>query len=157
MVDTPLPAKDFVLSFRDFKIRELSFSLNPDYKGWENEAKGWQGVTFEHDVVYELAHEFNEPDKSLRVILAIKAIAKDAPFNVSVQGIGLFVVNETPDPEKLNLFARINCAAILFPYIRETIADVTRRAGLPILHLQPINFVKMYDNFIESQKKKEAS
>lgn len=152
-IDSPVPSKDFVLSFRDFKIIELSFSLNPAYKGWDNEAKNWQGVTFEHDVEYELAHNFNAPDKALRVFLAIKAIAKDAPFNVSVKGIGLFFVSEIPEQEKINIFARINCAAIVFPYLRETIADVTRRAGFPILHLQPVNFVKMYNDFVESQKR----
>lgn len=132
-------------AFKDFRIVELMFSLNPEYKKWENEAKGWQGTVFEHDIEYETAHNFNAADKSLRVILGVKAIAKDAPFNVSLKGLGLFSFEEAPDNEELDRIARINCAAILFPYIRETIADVTRRSGLPTLHLQPMNFVDMYN------------
>ncbi|MDP3298216.1 MAG: protein-export chaperone SecB [Thermodesulfovibrionia bacterium] len=31
----------------------------------------------------------------------------------------------------------------MFPYVRETIADLTRRAGFPPLHLNPINFIQL--------------
>jgi len=33
---------------------------------------------------------------------------------------------------------------VLFPYVRETIADATLRAGYPPVHLQPINFEALY-------------
>lgn len=138
--------------FRDFKLIELVFGLNPEYKKWEDQAKNWQGTVFEHEIEYESAYDFNEQEKSLRVLLGVKAIAKDAPFHVSVKGFGLFVFEEKPDEEQINQIARINCAAILFPYIREVIADVTRRSGLPTLHLQPVNFVEMY----KKQSSKDA-
>ena len=64
----PSQAKGFSLLFRDFKIIEISFKLNPDYKGWENEAKGWQGVPFEHDSEFELAHAFNEQEKPFEFV-----------------------------------------------------------------------------------------
>lgn len=142
MTMKPKSPKSF--GFRDFKVIELVFGLNPEYKKWGEQSKNWQGTVFEHDIEYEIGHDFNDQEKALRVLLGVKAIAKDAPFNVSVKGIGLFVFEEKPDEEQLNQIARINCAAILFPYIREAIADVTRRSGLPTLHLQPVNFVEMF-------------
>lgn len=152
----PSQVKNISLSFVGFKILDLSFKLNPDYEGWENESKNWQGTTFEHDIEFEIAHNFNEQEKALRVLLSISAIPKDAPFSISLKGIGLFLVKELPDPQQLDLFARVNCAAIVFPYIRETIADVTRRAGFPTMHLQPVNFAKMYNDFVESQTKEKS-
>lgn len=149
--------KNFNLSFRDFKIIELSFAINQNYKKWEGEAKGWQGITFEHDIEFEIAFNFNEQEKALSVLLGVNAVAKDAPFNVSIKGIGLFFLDEILEPKQLEIIARINCSAILYPYIREAIADITRRAGFPALHLQPVNFVKMYKGPVEKKENlKEA-
>ncbi|MBW1706391.1 MAG: protein-export chaperone SecB, partial [Deltaproteobacteria bacterium] len=39
--------------------------------------------------------------------------------------------------------AKINCPAILFPFLRECVADITRRAGFNPLILPPINFVEL--------------
>jgi preprotein translocase subunit SecB len=33
---------------------------------------------------------------------------------------------------------------VLFPYVRETIADAVARAGFPPVHLAPINFEALY-------------
>lgn len=153
-MSTMKPAKSFNIAFKDFKLVELVFGLNPEYNKWENETKGWQGTVFEHEIEYEISHDFDEQNKVLKVLLGIKAIAKDAPFNVSVKGIGLFVFDEVLDQKQVNQFARVNCAAILFPYIREAIADVTRRSGLPTLHLQPVNFVNLYKAQIEKSGEK---
>jgi preprotein translocase subunit SecB len=38
----------------------------------------------------------------------------------------------------------IHCPTVLFPYIRETIADAVARAGFPPVHLDPINFEQLY-------------
>ncbi len=38
----------------------------------------------------------------------------------------------------------INCPTVLFPYIRETLADAVTRAGFPPIHLVPINFEMLY-------------
>ncbi|NSW86690.1 MAG: protein-export chaperone SecB [Syntrophobacteraceae bacterium] len=39
-------------------------------------------------------------------------------------------------------YAAVNCPAIIFPYLRETLADLTRRAAFPPLHLPITNFTK---------------
>jgi len=46
--------------------------------------------------------------------------------------------------EQIKKVGIVNCAAIIFPYLREHLADLTRRSGLPPFHLPPINFVKVY-------------
>jgi preprotein translocase subunit SecB len=41
---------------------------------------------------------------------------------------------------------------IISPYIRETIADLTRSAGFPPLHLNPINFVELAKQTVKEKK-----
>jgi len=38
----------------------------------------------------------------------------------------------------------IHCPNVLFPYVRETIANAISRAGFPPVHLDPINFELLY-------------
>lgn len=56
---------------------------------------------------------------------------------------GLFSFDKTPKQQELDQFATINCPAILFPFLREAVADITRRAGLAPVHHPPINFVEV--------------
>ncbi len=43
----------------------------------------------------------------------------------------------------INDFVRVNAPAIIFPFIREHIANLSMRAGIPLIMLQPINFTKL--------------
>lgn len=152
--------KNFSMSFKDIKIIEISFTLNPDYKFWENEAKGWKGSVFEHEIEIEIAHNINEQEKALRVLLGINVKAINAPFQAFLKSVGVFIFEELPEYEAIEKLAHINCAAIMFPYLRETIADLSRRAGFPTLHLQPVNFARMYTEVKvkkENSKKEKAS
>jgi len=63
------------------------------------------------------------------------------PFAIFIEGKGIFKFKKTPSEAVLKKVSKINCPAIIFPYVRETIADITRRAGFPPLHLNPVNFV----------------
>ena len=56
---------------------------------------------------------------------------------------GLFTIRGVP-AEHLQPVIAINCPTILFPYIRETLADAVTRAGFPPIHLAPINFESLY-------------
>ncbi len=46
--------------------------------------------------------------------------------------------------EQLSMALGIGCPNIIFPYARETVADVIQRAGFPPLHLAPVNFEGEY-------------
>ena len=56
---------------------------------------------------------------------------------------GQFLVAEGVEASFLDNFADINAPAIVFPFVRETIASLTTRAGIPTVLLQPLNFVDM--------------
>jgi preprotein translocase subunit SecB len=50
----------------------------------------------------------------------------------------------------------IHCPTVLFPYVRETIADATQRAGYPPVHLHPINFEALYAQQLAQQQSAPA-
>ena len=43
-------------------------------------------------------------------------------------------------------FAKINAPAIIFPFIRENLASISMKAGIPTILLPPINFVKLAES-----------
>jgi preprotein translocase subunit SecB len=79
-------------------------------------------------------------------VLTITVTAKSADrtlFLVEAAQAGIFSIRGVP-PDRLQPVIAVHCPAILFPYVRETIADATMRAGYPPVHLAPINFEALY-------------
>ena len=64
-------------------------------------------------------------------------------FLVEASQAGIFQIRNVPEAD-LDPILGIACANILFPYARETIADLISRAGFPPIHLAPVNFEAMY-------------
>jgi len=56
---------------------------------------------------------------------------------------GVFRVQNLPQ-ERLRPFLLIDCPAMLFPFVRRLIADLTREGGYPPLLLDPIDFAALY-------------
>ncbi|TVQ76374.1 MAG: hypothetical protein EA358_09530 [Flavobacteriales bacterium] len=48
--------------------------------------------------------------------------------------------------EDLEQFGHINGAAIIFPYIREHLSNLSSKAGLGLIILPPVNFTKKQEN-----------
>jgi preprotein translocase subunit SecB len=64
-------------------------------------------------------------------------------FLVEAAQAGIFQIRNVPEAD-LDPILGVACANILFPYARETIADLISRAGFPPIHLAPVNFEAMY-------------
>lgn len=78
------------------------------------------------------------------VTITVTAKAGDRTcFLVEGAQAGVFQIRNVPEAE-LEPLLGIACANILFPYARETIADLVARAGFPPIHLAPVNFEAMY-------------
>jgi preprotein translocase subunit SecB len=79
-------------------------------------------------------------------VLTITVTAKAADktlFLVEAAQAGIFTIRGVPQ-DRLQPVIAIHCPTVLFPYVRETIADATTRAGYPPVHLAPINFEMLY-------------
>lgn len=127
--------KDIKISFEDFRIFNLSFSVNPKFVT--------KGQAIEINPRIAVAKDYNSKKNTLLVRLRVSLVEGDVPFFFDLESVGSFSFDVLPDEETIERTASINCPAIMFPYVRETIADLTRRAGFAPLHLQPINFVKL--------------
>lgn len=64
-------------------------------------------------------------------------------YKIEVTMVGVFKCNGNPSPEAKDSFGRINCAAIIFPFVREHIANIALKAGLGVIILPPVNFTKI--------------
>jgi preprotein translocase subunit SecB len=79
-------------------------------------------------------------------VLTVTLTAKTSEgtlFLVEASQAGIFTIRGVP-PEHMQPVIAINCPTVLFPYVRETLADAVGRAGFPPVHLAPINFEALY-------------
>src|SRR3546814_20112959 len=86
-------------------------------------------------------------DLSLQVVLSVTVTAKlgeDVAFLVEAHQAGIFTVRGFTQNEERAAIAPAYCPNLLFPFVRETIADLVQRAGFPQLMLKPINFDALY-------------
>lgn len=133
-----MPHRNYSMLFDDFRIIGLSFSLNKTFKGKEPVPVNTQ---------IGIAHKYDNRRKTLTVGLRISSTEGNMPFFFKVESRGRFIFKGAPDDNLIECFSKVNCPAIMFPYVRETIADITRRAGFPPLHLAPVNFIKLAERF----------
>lgn len=125
------------------KLLESHLKINPDFN-WDNKPVS---------VSSSLGVQYAKKNKNVQVILSVNSDDKNQPFIFNIVLAGLFDFKELPKPKELEKIVNINCAAILFPYVREIVADLTRRADIPPFHIPPVNFVNFYEKLEQSRKK----
>jgi preprotein translocase subunit SecB len=124
---------------RDCRLLTVHFEINrkdvPD-----QQARLETNLAMNHDYFED------EGGKScLRLLVKVWVRGEGAPLQAEVEMGGLFLVESKPaDAAASARLAEIDCATLIFPYLRETLSDLSRRAGLAPLHLPPINFVALY-------------
>ncbi|WP_028080910.1 protein-export chaperone SecB [Solimonas soli] len=97
---------------------------------------------------------------ALQVVLAVTVTAKlgeDVAFLVEAQQAGIFTVRGFTLAEEKAAVAAAYCPNLLFPFARETIADLVQRAGFPQLLLQPINFDALYLEHLQRARAQAAA
>jgi preprotein translocase subunit SecB len=77
-------------------------------------------------------------------------------FLVEAAQAGVFRIVGVPLAE-IQPIMGIHCPTVLFPYIRETIADAVSRAGFPPVHLDPINFEMLYQQQLANMQQRPAA
>jgi preprotein translocase subunit SecB len=76
-------------------------------------------------------------------ITATVRLGEQVAFLVEVEQAGLFVMANF-EPEAVANLLNSYCPTLLFPYARETIANLSLKAGFPPLELQPLNFEALH-------------
>jgi|WetSurMetagenome_2_1015567.scaffolds.fasta_scaffold53382_1 preprotein translocase subunit SecB len=126
------------MNIREIRLDSVAFHVNRDFK----QPVGGEGFSYG----LKMEHDLDDTSRVLAVRLWVKTPEKEAssnyPFHFEVTLQGVFEFSEPIHEEVRRHCATIECPTILFPYLRETLADLTRRAGFPPLHLQATNFAE---------------
>ena len=64
---------------------------------------------------------------------------------IMVKMIGIFQREGDAAISDMDKFGQINGAAIIFPFIREHISNLSLKACIPAIMLPPVNFVSLYE------------
>jgi preprotein translocase subunit SecB len=89
----------------------------------------------------------NLQNDAFQVMLSITVTAKlgeDIGFLAEVHQAGIFTVKGFANPDERQAVLGGYCPGLIFPFARESVAELVQRAGFPQLLLQPINFEALY-------------
>jgi preprotein translocase subunit SecB len=85
-------------------------------------------------------------EEVFEVVLALEATAKaeeETIYTLELVYGGGFRLHNLPK-EAIQPVLFIECPALLFPFVRRLVADLTREGGYPPLLLDPIDFASLY-------------
>lgn len=102
-------------------------------------------------------------DDLYEVTLTVTATASQARdgkeegvFLAEVAQAGIFNVSGFEAEELGHILGSV-CPTQLFPFVRETIADLVAKGGFPPLLLQPINFDRLYVQHLQQRAAADAA
>ncbi len=96
-------------------------------------------ITFELKPAGDSNHQF-----SVRVGLEVEPdIDLNQPYRIEVAYVGDFEFEASLESEEMEGIARTNCAAILMPYVRQAVTDLSSRGTNGPLLLKPMNIAAM--------------
>ena len=82
---------------------------------------------------------------------------KDIVFVVETTYAGAFEIRNMA-PDQLELIMLVECPRILFPFLRQIVADATRNGNFPPLMLEPIDFFTVYQqNRMRAQRQAQPT
>lgn len=70
-------------------------------------------------------------------------VENEQMFLIELQQAAIFQIRNIPE-EQMEMVLNIECPNMLFPYLRESVSDLTSRAGFAPVILAPINFAFLY-------------
>jgi preprotein translocase subunit SecB len=126
-------SKPLEIKLIDTKIRSLKFEMR--------EVQTKEEVAFGFTI--NSGYEYDYRKKKLIILIRVLIDQDEMPFTLDIEYQGLFVLNKSVSKKNIEPFAKMNCPAILFPFVRECVADLTKRAGLSPLYLPAINFIEL--------------
>lgn len=127
-----------VLEFKGYHVLKMEYERNLKFNSKESEAEFNPSININFRV---------NSDKEASVILSFSS-KNELPFNVEVQIEGMFKYNAEEDKANLGLnnLLKKNATAILFPYFRMVISQLTGMGGeYPALVLPTMNIGNLID------------
>lgn len=88
------------------------------------------------------------------VVLEITVTSKaeeQVLFLVETQQAGVFEIKGFEQGPELGAILGAYCPGVIFPFARETVADLIQRGGFPAVLLQPVDFNSVYMDHLRTQ------
>ena len=126
-------AHDLEISLISSRLYSLKFEVKPGVS-----PKGKISV----DLAITNKYKYDYNNKSIVVLISVDVVDGGLPFTLKLEYEGFFKLNKRVPKKEIEPIAKINCSAILFPFAREAVAEITRRSGFHPLLLPVINFAK---------------
>ncbi len=95
-------------------------------------------------------HIFKISENQYDLELSIVMDQPDLPFDAEVTIVGSFQLSNSLNTDKA---MKQNATAILYPYVRSTLAMLTTLAAIPPINIPTINLARMFE---QEQQKEEA-
>lgn len=83
------------------------------------------------------------------------SVGEKTIFLVEVKQAGIFRIENVP-AQDLDPILGVACPNILFPFVREVVADAVNRAGFPPVLLAPVNFEAVYQQRVAEAQARAA-
>ena len=86
-------------------------------------------------------------EELFQVVLSVTVTAKietEVAFLVEAHQAGIFQISGFGNEAERQAVIAAYCPGVVFPFVRETIANLIQRTGYPPVLLQPINFEALY-------------
>jgi len=86
------------------------------------------------------------------IILLLEANLKtNKIFLIELSYAGTFIVQNLPNQNQNKRVAFVDCPNIIFPFIRQTVLNITQSSGFPPLTLDYVDFANLFDSETTNQ------
>ncbi|MFT5756776.1 MAG: preprotein translocase subunit SecB [Alteromonadaceae bacterium] len=92
-------------------------------------------------------------DDTYEVVLSLTVTATvegQTAFLAEVQQAGVFTIGNLPEAQLAHTIGAF-CPTTLFPYARETVANLVNRGSFPQLNLAPVNFEALFASYVQQR------
>jgi preprotein translocase subunit SecB len=116
-------------------------------------------VTFDNEKVKQTINVNVDVNTTENTIFVTEKIEYSQSFNgqdevnCTIVMAGVFEKTGTTELKDLEQFGRVNGAAIIFPYIREHLSNLSYKAGIGLIVLPPMNFTATTTENAHKQEK----
>lgn len=153
-----------ILKFHDYYVEYMFYKRNVDFWKHSKDNKKNKSVKIKPSFMFDVIIDPNT-FKNANVIIGVK-IGDDipeekSPFVVDVVIRGLFSIEaDDSDDSEMNKetamnFYQKNAIAILFPYIRSIVSDLTSKSNHQSVILPTLNIIKVAEDYFNSEEKQE--
>ncbi|MTI62242.1 MAG: hypothetical protein FH762_20040 [Firmicutes bacterium] len=125
--------------FNRYNLENIIFEYNPKFGSNEVD------IDIKTEIESACKRDVNEGYTKIKMSLWDESDGDNYPFKLEITIIGFFSGDDSMERNKFEKMCQYNGAAILFPFLRSAITDITKASNVSPLVLPLINIKKFID------------